>query len=421
MLSFIIAAIKIIIILGLLVFIHEGGHFLVAKLCKIKVNEFAIGFGPTVWRKQGKETKYALRLIPLGGFVNMEGEEERSDAEGSFSKASIPKRIAVVVAGGLVNIIFALIVYFILMSCTGNNISTTIDSTIPDTEASRVGIEANDKIVKVNGKNIHYKTDLDNALKKCDGGEIEVVIEKPDGTKQTFNFKPIEEKYNYTGIAISNSGDEKTKVTALYPKSPAQEQGLQVNDIIVSINGIEVEGDVQKLSSEISKVVGEKIELEVKRQEEIVKLEINPEVRSNYYLGVYMKMAENNLGNNLYYAVFETGEFAFSIIDNLKLLFTGNVTIDQMMGPVGIGGVVAETNGLADFIYILALISISLGFTNLLPFPPLDGGKIVLLLIEAIRRKPLNEKTEITIQMVGFAILIGLSILVTYNDILRVF
>ena len=421
MLSFIIAAIKIIIILGLLVFIHEGGHFLVAKLCKIKVNEFAIGFGPTVWRKQGKETKYALRLIPLGGFVNMEGEEERSDAEGSFSKASIPKRIAVVVAGGLVNIIFALIVYFILMSCTGNNISTTIDSTIPDTEASKVGIEANDKIVKVNGKTIHYKTDLDNALKKCNGSEIEVVVEKSDGTKQTFNFKPIEEKYNYTGIAISNSGDEKTKVTALYPKSPAQEQGLQVNDIIVSINGIEVEGDVQKLSSEISKVVGEKIELEVKRQEEIVKLEINPEVRSNYYLGVYMKMAENNLGNNLYYAVFETGEFAFSIIDNLKLLFTGNVTIDQMMGPVGIGGVVAETNGLADFIYILALVSISLGFTNLLPFPPLDGGKIVLLIIEAIRRKPLNEKTEITIQMVGFAILIGLSILVTYNDILRVF
>ena len=117
MISFIIAALKIIFILGFLVFIHEGGHFLIAKLCKIKVNEFAIGFGPTIWKKQGKETKYALRLIPLGGFVNMEGEEERSDAEGSFSKSSIPKRIAVVAAGGLVNIIFALIVYFILMSC----------------------------------------------------------------------------------------------------------------------------------------------------------------------------------------------------------------------------------------------------------------------------------------------------------------
>lgn len=92
-----------------------------------------------------------------------------------------------------------------------------------------------------------------------------------------------------------------------------------------------------------------------------------------------------------------------------------------MMGPVGIGEVVAQTNGFADFIYILALVSISLGFTNLLPFPPLDGGKIVILLIEAIRRKPMKQQTELTIQMIGFMFLIGLSIIVTYNDVLRVF
>ena len=98
LISFLINAIKVIFLLGLLVFIHEGGHFLVAKLCKVKVNEFAIGFGPTIWKKQGKVTKYAIRLIPLGGFVSMEGEEERSENEGSFSKASIPKRIAIVVA-----------------------------------------------------------------------------------------------------------------------------------------------------------------------------------------------------------------------------------------------------------------------------------------------------------------------------------
>lgn len=116
MLDFLIAALKIIFILGFLVLIHEGGHFLIARLCKVKVTEFAIGFGPTIWKKQGKETKYALRLIPLGGFVNMVGEEERSEEEGSFSKASIPRRIAIVAAGGLVNIIFALIVYFILMA-----------------------------------------------------------------------------------------------------------------------------------------------------------------------------------------------------------------------------------------------------------------------------------------------------------------
>lgn len=243
--GFIINAIKIIFILGFLVLIHETGHFIVARLCKVKVKEFAIGFGPTIWNKQGKETKYALRLIPLGGFVSMEGEEERSDAEGSFSKSSVPKRIAIVAAGGIVNIIFAIIVYMLLITI-------------------------------------------------ITGGDF--------------------------GRAISS-----------------------------------------------------------------------------------------------------TGNFAFSIVESLKLLFSGGVTVDQLMGPVGISEVVAKTNGLSEFVYILAVISMSLGVTNLLPFPPLDGGKIVLLLIEAIRRKPLKELTELRIQMLGFLLLITLSVYVTYNDITRIF
>ena len=420
MISFIIAALKIIFILGFLVFIHEGGHFLVAKLCKIKVNEFAIGFGPTVWKKQGKETKYALRLIPLGGFVSMEGEEERSDEEGSFSKASIPKRIAVVAAGGLVNIIFALLVYFVLMSFTGNNVSNYVDSVIPDTSAQQVGLMSGDKILKVNGKTIFYKADLDEALQNCNGETLEVVIER-NGEEQTLQLEPMTEQYNYTGIAISGAGELNTEIAAIYPNSPADMQGLETKDVILFVNGVEVQGDAQKLVEEINQNIGEVLKFTIERNGETLDLSITPEVRANYYLGVYLKLAENNFGNNVYYAFFETGEFAFSIVDNLKLLFTGNVSIDQMMGPVGIGEVVAQTNGFADFIYILALVSISLGFTNLLPFPPLDGGKIVILLIEAIRRKPMKQQTELTIQMIGFMLLIGLSIIVTYNDVLRVF
>lgn len=225
MIDFIVTIIKIAFILGFLVFIHEGGHFCVAKLCKIKVNEFALGFGPTIWKKQGKETKYALRLIPLGGFVNMEGEEERSNEKGSFSKASIPKRIAVVAAGGLVNIIFALIVYFILMSFVGNNVSTVIEKVMPSTEAETAGMQSGDKIIKINGKNIHYKTDLDNSLENYDGNNLEVVIER-NGEKITYNIKPVEEKYNYTGIAIS-ANDETTKIAAIYPKSPAETRKIR--------------------------------------------------------------------------------------------------------------------------------------------------------------------------------------------------
>lgn len=233
MLSFIISALKIIILLGFLIFIHEGGHCLVAKLCKVKVNEFAIGFGPTIWKKQGKETKYALRLIPLGGFVSMEGEDEASDDERSFTKASIPKRLAIVFAGPIVNIVFAIITYLIL-ACI-------------------------------------------------------------------YNFQ--------------TTGD---------------------------------------------------------------------------------------FGQAIGFAFNITGNFLGSTFEGLVQLFTGHVGLDQMMGPVGISEVVASTSGLFEFINMMAIISLSLGITNLLPIPALDGGKIVLLIIEAIRRKPLSQKTEINLQLLRF-------------------
>lgn len=240
---FFINALKIIFLLGFLIFIHEGGHFLVAKLCNVKVNEFAIGFGPTIWSKQGKETKYAIRLIPLGGFVSMEGEDEESKHERSYSNATIPKRIAIVAAGAVVNIIFGLISYFILVAIVYKNISIAFDA---------------------------------------------------------------------------------------------------------------------------------------------------------------------------------TGGFISSIFESLKMLFTGNIGIKDLSGPVGISTVVSNTTTFANYIYIISAISVSLGVTNLLPIPALDGGKIVLLLIEAIRHKPLKKETEIQIQLIGFSILIALSIIVTYNDIIKI-
>ena len=139
-----------------------------------------------------------------------------------------------------------------------------------------------------------------------------------------------------------------------------------------------------------------------------------------YYLGVQFEEAPLNLGNRIYYGFWGTVEFLSSIVDNVRQLFTGNVSMQQMMGPVGISEVVAKTEGIREFVYMLALISISLGVTNLLPIPALDGGKLLLLIIEAIRRKKLSEKMEINIQLLGFAFLITLSIFVAYQDILRI-
>ena len=240
--SFLITAIKIIVILGFLVLIHETGHFVVARFCKVKVKEFAIGFGPVIWKKETENTKYALRLIPLGGFVNMLGEEEVSCEEGSFSKAGIPKRIAIVAAGGLVNIIFAILLYIVLIWIVTGSL--------------------------------------------------------------------------WAGISGAES-------------------------------------------------------------------------------------------------------FVIAMWDSIKLLFTGGVSVDNLMGPIGISGVIANTSRIIDFLYIMAVISMSLGVTNLLPFPPLDGGKILIYIIEAIRKKPMKQDFELKLQMIGFLLLITLSVYVAFNDVGR--
>lgn len=162
--SIVLSALKIIFLLGFLIFIHEGGHFLIAKLSNVKVNEFAIGFGPIIWKKQGKETKYALRLIPLGGFVNLEGESEHSDDERSFSKAPIIKRIAIVAAGALVNIFFAIIVYFFLMFGEGNFVSTKINNTLPGYAAEEAGLMPDDEIISINNKRVYLPTDINEIM-----------------------------------------------------------------------------------------------------------------------------------------------------------------------------------------------------------------------------------------------------------------
>ena len=389
---------------------------MIARICKVKVKEFAIGFGPTIWRKQGKETKYAIRLIPLGGFVSMLGEEERSEEEGAFNKA----RIAIVAAGGLVNIFFAIIVYFILVSAKGGYISNVIDIVPEDSSASVAGLMADDEILEVNGLKINVKNDLSKALEESKGEPVNVKVNR-NGEIAEILVKPLEEKVKSTGIYLSASSNQnQTEIMATDVDSAADKAGLKAGDIIISINGTNVENNREKLLELMQTSTGN-LNIKILRQNTEEEINLIPDEESVYYLGITLKEANNNFFSNMKYAVYDTRDFLSSIIENLKMLFSGKINMDQMMGPVGIGSIVSQTNGLYEFIYILALISISLGITNLLPIPALDGGRILLLIIEAIRRKPLDEKVEMNIQLLGFAFLICLSIYVAYNDVLRIF
>ena len=419
MITIIWNAFKIIFLLGFLITIHELGHFTVAKLCKVKVNEFAIGFGPKIFSKQGKVTKYSLRLISLGGYVSMEGEEEHSDEEGSFTKAPIYKRILIVLAGATVNIVFALIVYFILAANSGTHVSTVVKELIPNYAAEDCGILPEDKIIKINNKNTNSIEDINNIINKSNGEELEVTVRR-NNDNYSFIIKPTEVKYKATGIYLYQNNSDSTKVAGIEKNGSAKKAGIKTGDIIVEANGEKIENNLTKLLEIINDEKNSEINIKVNRRGETLVFKLVPNEYSKYYLGIYFKQAQNNFLNNIYYGLLDTKEFVVSIMDNLKGLFSGKVSVDQFVGPVGISQVVAETNGFRDFIYMLAIISLSLGITNLMPFPPLDGGKVVFLIIEAIRRKPIKQEIELKIQLIGFAILILLSIYITYNDILRI-
>lgn len=350
----------------------------------------------------------------------MLGEEERSEEEGSFSKAKVSKRIAVVLAGGVVNIIFGLLVYFILVSNSGNYISNVIDGTVQNYSAEQSGIEIGDQILKINNKRVRLRSDIDSAIKKSDGNEMIITIKRDNQTKE-IKLIPTEENVKSIGIYLGLGENLSSEIKSIYQSSPAERNGLKAGDIITKIDSINCKNDPYKIVELISNSTNEKIHIEVERAEEIKEFDILPEIQKSYKLGVTFKLAEKTFITNIYYGFWDTLDFSVSIIDNIKMLFTGHVSTDQLMGPIGISEVVSKTQGLIEFIYMIALISLSLGVTNLLPFPPLDGGKIVLLIIEAIRKKPLKENIEVGIQMAGFCLLIGLSIYVTYNDILRIF
>ncbi len=335
--SILLNALKIIFLLGFLIFIHEGGHFLAARFSKVKVEEFSIGFGPKILKKKGKETEYSLSLFPFGGYVKMTGENERSRDARSFNNAKISNRIFIVAAGAIVNIIFGTVVYFILSMSSGYNISTTVAKIRPEAVENISQIEIGDKILKINDKNIRLKADIAKALENYKDGEL--------------------------------------------------------LDIVVERNGIEtfVQGKPTKYED------------------------------SYYILGIEVALVEANLKDKLYYSFWETIDFVSSIGDSLVMLFTGKIGIQQMTGPVGISEIVVKSSGIYDFVYLLCLVSLSLGVTNLLPIPALDGGRLVILIIEGIRGKALKEEVELGIQSAGFTLLMMFALYITYNDIIRIF
>ena len=334
--SFLLTIIEVIFLIGFLIFIHEGGHYIAAKMSKVKVKEFAIGFGPKIYQKQGKETLFTLRAIPLGGFNDILGESERVDDKDAFCNAKLSKRIFIILAGGLVNIVFGVLVFFSVAMIGAEYPTTTIESFMEETAIVESGIEPGDTIIKLDDTVVESKRDIELFMINSTGEDVNIKVRKPNGEEKDYLVKQTE----YNGA---------------------------------------------------------------------------------YILGITVTAEKySNFGDRATFAVESTGTFIYKTYVNIKNMFTGNFRMEQLVGPIGITELVAESNTFDNFVYLLSVISISLGVTNLLPLPALDGGKFVLLVIEGIRRKPFKEETELTISSIGFIFLISLAIFVSTNDLVRV-
>lgn len=415
MLGFILVVVKLLIILGIVATIHEFGHFLFSKMFKVGVNEFSIGFGPKIVQKKFGETMYSLRCIPLGGYCAIEGEEGTSDKENSLQNKNFIQKVLILLMGAGFNAILAAIIFFFI-SFTSQTYTTKIESISSDSILYQAGIQSGDTINSINGKKVRTLSEVLNFdVSDIKDGKIEIEYTR-DNVLSKVTIENAVKKIGYLGITFNASGDSSNVIDMVASGGKAFDAGLKAGDKIVSIASVPTNTS-KEVVGEIIKYPNQEIEIVISRKGEEITKTVVPESKNSLSLGITSTIVEKT---NLYYAFVNMGDKFKSIIGSYVDLFTGKVGIKDMSGIVGIGEIVSKSNGFLEFINLLGIISLAVGVANILPFPPLDGGKIVIVVIESIVRKKLSEKAEAIISYIGFGLLIALTIFVTYRDIIRI-
>lgn len=380
MVTFIVTVVMFLVMISL----HEFGHFIFGKLLGFTVLEYAIGFGPAIFKKQGKNTLYSVRLIPFGGFCKFAGEDGEDKAEkGNFNEQSPAKRFIVLVAGAVFNIILGFILFCFITGAGKNIYTNVISETVPGTYMSQQDILPGDRLVKVNGKKVSMYQDIQLYMSEIEPDKnIEITVER-DGEKKNISFMPSLQH-----------------VTVTY-----NEDNIIYSEVL---NGRE-----EKTVIEYSEEVPKNDELIGKTEES-----------TRYLIGFRPEIEAVNAFNIIPQSFRMTKYVVKLLYKTLWDLVTGRGSMDMVSGPVG---VVKEVNnavnaGSQSVLYVLnlvALLTINLGVFNLLPFPALDGGRILFVIIEWIRRKPVSPEKEGMVHTIGFLILIGLMIFISYRDILN--
>ena len=429
-----LSVIAFLVLVGILVLVHEFGHFLMAKLFRVRVEVFSIGFGPPIFSKRIGETVYQIASIPLGGYVKLYGEEESINDPEAFSSKKPWQKILIAFGGPLFNFILTILLFTVVFT-VGVNVAKYLKEPAivgyveKNSWAEKVGLKPGDKIVKINGYEINKWEELNDAL-------LKVSLE---GKKEVYLYIEREGKVLALEALLPQlkTGRENLGIAPYIPpvvgrvvkNSPAQQVGLMPGDEILEANGRKV-GSWYELVEIVRENKGKPIKLKVKRGDQIFEVSVipaeNPETRQPF-IGVSPKIETVKVS----YPPFESFKLAVERTKELTILtykavvgiITGEISFRTLGGPIAIAQFAGEAaeSGIIPFLSTMAFISLQLAIFNLFPLPILDGGLILLFLVEWIRGRPLPEKFKETWQKVGLALILTLMVFVFINDILRLF
>lgn len=450
MFEFIWNLISFVVALGILVTVHEYGHFWVARKNGVKVERFSVGFGQPIWRKTDKwGTEFVVALIPLGGYVKMLDErvqevpvEEKNQA---FNNKTVYQRIAIIAAGPFANFAFAIVAFYFMFLIGTPSLKPIIGSVNESSIAASAGLKGNTQIVEISGAVVKDWQDVNLALVAEIGSEsIEFKAKQVDSdlvrkfvlSTSDWNYSPDKE------LAITSLGivpqrpKTENEITAVVEGSAAEKAGIQVGDNLVAINNEKLDGDWYTFSNKIRQYPGKQVDITVERSGQLINLEAIPNSRSVNgeevgYLGVAPKVLplEDKYKINIAYgpidAIGESVKRTWNLVvlsfDMIGKLITGDVSVKNLSGPISIaqGAGNSAGHGIVYFLSFLALISINLGIINLLPLPVLDGGHLLYYFVELVTGKPVPEKVQEMGFRFGAIALLGLMSIAIFNDISR--
>jgi regulator of sigma E protease len=419
-------------VLGVLIFVHELGHYMMAKRLGVKVLTFSLGFGPKILKFRRGDTEYCVSAIPLGGYVKMAGEnpdDPRSGSSEEFLSKTKWERFQILIMGPAMNIALAVIVMALVLM-QGAEIPAYQDqpplvgAVLPGSPAEQVGIQRGDRIVTVAGEEVSTWDSFFMAIGTRANRDVPITYVR-DGNTRSVNVRPAPQ----TRFEVGDIGvlpDVNPSIERVNPGEPAEKAGLKAGDVVVAVNGERVIIGRQ-LSEAISRNAGHPIELTIARNGEERRVSVTPEKQGDRgMIGITIKEATKSFQPSpleaIGLSVSRNIEFGKLIFKTLGGLFIGETSPRQLMGPVAIAqlsGEAAAANWIALFT-LMASISLNLGLLNLLPIPVLDGGHIFIMALEGIARRDFSMAVKEKMFLAGFVLLMMLMVTVIYNDLTRI-